>query len=76
MDVFSDNVFGFVNNIWIVDGGIYLEGLKIVLIRIMNGIVCKWNKFKDSDVNLGGENVWEGLMVVIFVKVLELEFEG
>lgn len=42
----------------------------------MNGIVCKCNKFKDSDLNLGGENVWEGLMVVIFVKVLELEFEG
>lgn len=76
VDVYSDIFLGFVNNICIIDGGIYLEGLKVVLICIFNFVVCKCNKLKDGDSNLGGENICEGLIGVIFVKVLDLEFEG
>ncbi|MDE5119365.1 MAG: toprim domain-containing protein, partial [Trichodesmium sp. St19_bin1] len=76
VDAFSDNVLGFANNIRTVDGGTHLEGLKTVLTRTMNGIARKRNKLKDSDANLGGENVREGLTAVISVKVPEPEFEG
>ncbi|MDJ0555094.1 MAG: DNA topoisomerase (ATP-hydrolyzing) subunit B [Microcoleaceae cyanobacterium MO_207.B10] len=76
VDAFSDNVLGFANNIRTVDGGTHLEGLKTVLTRTMNGIARKRNKLKESDSNLGGENVREGLTAVISVKVPEPEFEG
>lgn len=76
IDAFSDNVLGFANNIRTIDGGTHLEGLKTVLTRTMNGIARKRNKLKDSDPNLGGENVREGLTAVISVKVPEPEFEG
>lgn len=75
-DVYFDSIFGFVNNICIVDGGIYIEGLKMVFICIFNVFVKKLGKCKEFDFNLVGENIWEGLMVVFLVKVLELEFEG
>ncbi|NET15855.1 MAG: intein-containing DNA gyrase subunit B, partial [Okeania sp. SIO1H6] len=76
LDAFSDNVLGFANNIRTIDGGTHLEGLKTVLTRTMNGIARKRNKLKESDSNLGGENVREGLTAVISVKVPEPEFEG
>ncbi|NEN88777.1 MAG: DNA topoisomerase (ATP-hydrolyzing) subunit B [Okeania sp. SIO3H1] len=76
VDAFSDNVLGFANNIRTIDGGTHLEGLKTVLTRTMNGIARKRNKLKESDSNLGGENVREGLTAVISVKVPEPEFEG
>lgn len=76
VDAFSDNVLGFANNIRTVDGGTHLEGLKTVLTRTMNGIARKRNKLKESEANLGGENVREGLTAVISVKVPEPEFEG
>ncbi|WP_293138645.1 DNA topoisomerase (ATP-hydrolyzing) subunit B [Okeania sp. SIO3I5] len=76
VDAFSDNVLGFANNIRTVDGGTHLEGLKTVLTRTMNAIARKRNKLKESEANLGGENVREGLTAVISVKVPEPEFEG
>lgn len=76
VDAYSDNILGFANNIRTVDGGTHLEGLKTVLTRTMNSIARKRNKLKDSDSNLGGENVREGLTAVISVKVPDPEFEG
>ena len=76
VDAFSDNVLGFANNIRTIDGGTHLEGLKTVLTRTINSVARKRNKLKDSDSNLGGENVREGLTAVISVKVPEPEFEG
>jgi DNA gyrase subunit B len=76
VDAYSDNLLGFANNIRTVDGGTHLEGLKTVLTRTMNAIARKRNKLKDSDANLGGENVREGLTGVISVKVPDPEFEG
>ena len=75
-DAYSDNVFGFANNIRTVDGGTHLEGLKAVLTRTINTIARKRNKLKDGDSNLGGEHVREGLTAVISVKVPDPEFEG
>lgn len=76
VDAYSDNLLGFANNIRTIDGGTHLEGLKAVLTRTMNAIARKRNKLKESEANLGGENIREGLTGVISVKVPDPEFEG
>ena len=75
-DAYTDNLLGFANNIRTVDGGTHLEGLKAVLTRTLNAIARKRNKIKDSEPNLSGEHVREGLTGVISVKVPDPEFEG
>lgn len=76
VDAYSDNLFGFANNIRTIDGGTHLEGLKAVLTRTLNAIARKRNKIKEGQSNLAGENVREGLTGVISVKVPNPEFEG
>lgn len=76
IDAYSDNLFGFANNIRTIDGGTHLEGLKTVLTRTINSVARKRNKIKENESNLGGENVREGLTGVISVKVPDPEFEG
>jgi DNA gyrase subunit B len=76
VDAYSDNLLGFANNIRTVDGGTHLEGLKTVLTRTLNTFARKRNKRKESEPNLSGENIREGLTAVISVKVPEPEFEG
>lgn len=76
IDAYSDNLLGFANNIRTVDGGTHLEGLKTVLTRTLNNTARKRNKIKESEPNLSGENVREGLTGVISVKVPDPEFEG
>jgi DNA gyrase subunit B len=76
VDAYSDNIFGFANNIRTVDGGTHIEGLKTVLTRTLNAFAKKRGKRKDADANLAGENIREGLTAVLSVKVPEPEFEG
>ncbi|MDA0266553.1 MAG: DNA topoisomerase (ATP-hydrolyzing) subunit B [Cyanobacteria bacterium] len=76
VDAYSDNLMGFANNIRTIDGGTHLEGLKAVLTRTLNNFARKRNKRKDSESNLSGENIREGLTGVISVKVPDPEFEG
>jgi DNA gyrase subunit B len=75
-DAYTDNVLGFANNIRTIDGGTHLEGLKAVLTRTLNATARKRNKIKESESNLSGEHVREGLTAVISVKVPDPEFEG
>jgi len=75
-DAYSDNLLGFANNIRTIDGGTHLEGLKTVLTRTFNNFARKRNKRKESEGNLAGENIREGLTAVISVKVPDPEFEG
>ncbi|MBK17070.1 MAG: DNA topoisomerase (ATP-hydrolyzing) subunit B [Prochlorococcus sp. SP3034] len=75
-DVYSDNILGFANNIRTIDGGTHIEGLKTVLTRTFNNFAKKRSKRKESDKNLAGENIREGLTVVLSVKVPDPEFEG
>jgi DNA gyrase subunit B len=75
-DAYSDNLFGFANNIRTIDGGTHLEGLKAVLTRTFNNQARKRNKLKENASNLSGENIREGLTGVISVKVPDPEFEG
>ena len=76
VDAYSDNIFGFANNIRTVDGGTHIEGLKAVLTRTLNTFAKKRGKRKDADANLAGENIREGLTAVLSVKVPDPEFEG
>jgi len=75
-DVYSDNILGFANNIRTIDGGTHIEGLKTVLTRTFNNLAKKRGKRKDLEKNLAGENIREGLTVVLSVKVPDPEFEG
>ena len=75
-DVYSDNILGFANNIRTTDGGTHIEGLKTVLTRTFNNFAKKRSKRKEGDKNLAGENIREGLTVVLSVKVPDPEFEG
>lgn len=61
----------FINNIYMYEGGMYEEGFKCVLMWVINDYVCKNNLLKESDVNLFGEDVCEGMMVVVSVKYLD-----
>ena len=76
VDAYSDSILGFANNIRTVDGGTHIEGLKTVLTRTLNTFAKKRGKRKDSDANLAGENIREGLTAVLSVKVPDPEFEG
>lgn len=76
VDAYSDSILGFANNIRTVDGGTHIEGLKTVLTRTLNTFARKRGKRKESDNNLAGENIREGLTAVLSVKVPEPEFEG
>ncbi len=75
-DVYSDNILGFANNIRTIDGGTHIEGLKTVLTRTFNNLAKRRGKRKDIEKNLAGENIREGLTVVLSVKVPDPEFEG
>tara|TARA_Y100001968_G_C19447532_1_gene766287 strand:+ start:992 stop:3055 length:2064 start_codon:yes stop_codon:yes gene_type:complete len=76
VDAYSDSILGFANNIRTVDGGTHIEGLKTVLTRTLNIFAKKRGKRKEGDSNLAGENIREGLTVVLSVKVPDPEFEG
>ncbi len=75
-DVYTDTLIGFANNIRTTEGGTHLEGLKTSLTLTINSQARKLNKLKDSDSNLAGENVREGLTAIVSVKVPNPEFEG
>ena len=75
-DSYNELMLSFANNIHTVDGGTHEEGFKRALTRVMNDYARRFNKLKENDKNLSGEDVREGLTVVISVKVKEAQFEG
>lgn len=75
-DSFNELILSFANNIHTVDGGTHEDGFKRALTRVMNDYARKYNILKESDKNLSGEDVREGLTCVISVKVKEAQFEG
>ena len=76
-DGYNDTVFSFVNNINTHEGGTHLTGFKSALTSVINKHLDKssWAK-KDKDLKLSGEDVREGLVAVLSVKVREPQFEG
>jgi len=75
-DGYSENIFSFVNNINTIEGGTHLSGFKSALTRVVNQYCKNKNMLKESDVSIAGEDIREGLTVVISVKVPNPQFEG
>jgi DNA gyrase subunit B len=75
-DSYSETVFSFANNINTVDGGTHLSGFKTALTRTINWAGQQLGLFKDVKENLSGDDVREGLVAVISVKLSQPQFEG
>jgi DNA gyrase subunit B len=75
-DSYSDTVFSFANNINTVDGGSHLSGFRTSLTRTINAIGQQLGLFKDMKENLSGDDVREGLVAVVSVKLPQPQFEG
>ncbi len=73
---YNENILTFANNIHTTDGGTHEEGFKRALTYVMNDYARKFNKLKENDKNLSGEDVREGLTAIISVKLKEAQFEG
>jgi len=66
----------FANNIYTPDGGMHLTGFRSALTRVINEYGRSNNYFKASETNLTGDDVREGLIVIVSVKLFEPQFEG
>ena len=75
-DGFNENIFTFANNIDTVEGGTLLAGFKTALTRVMNDYGRRFGHLKESDKNLSGDDIREGLTAVVSVKISEPQFEG
>ena len=75
-DGYSETVFSFANNINTVDGGSHLSGFRTSLTRTINSIAQQLGLFKDQKENLSGDDVREGLVAVVSVKLSQPQFEG
>jgi DNA gyrase subunit B len=75
-DAYSESVFSFANNINTVDGGTHLSGFRMALTRTINYAGQQMGLFKDVKENLTGDDVREGLVAVISVKLPQPQFEG
>ena len=75
-DIFSESLVGFANTVKTVDGGTHIEGLKTALTRSLNGLARKSSLLKESETNLAGDFLREGLVAIVSVKVKDPEFEG
>ena len=75
-DTYAENVFSFANNINTVDGGTHLTGFRAALTRSLNDYARRAGILKDSDANLSGDDVREGLTAVVSVKLVDPQFEG
>ncbi len=75
-DEFTESLFAFTNNIFNPDGGTHVQGFRTALTRSLNTYARNKNILKEKDDNLTGEDVREGLNVIISVKIREPQFEG
>jgi DNA gyrase subunit B len=75
-DGFAENVFAFANNINTVDGGTHITGFRAALTSSLNDWARRAAILKESDANLSGDDVREGLTAVVSVKLVEPQFEG
>ena len=75
-DGYSETVFSFANNINTTDGGTHLSGFRSALTRTVNWAGQQLGLFKDVKENLSGDDVREGLVAVVSVKLSQPQFEG
>ena len=75
-DSYSENTYGFVNNINTPEGGTHIEGFRTALTKTFNDYARKNKLLKDSDSNLSGDDIREGLTAIVSVKIEDPQFEG
>ena len=75
-DSYSDNTYGFVNNITTPEGGTHVVGFRNALTKTFNDYARKNKLLKESEPNLTGEDIREGLTAIISVKIEDPQFEG
>ncbi|MBE6152180.1 MAG: DNA topoisomerase (ATP-hydrolyzing) subunit B [Firmicutes bacterium] len=73
---YTDNIYSFVNNINTHDGGTHEEGVKRALTRLVNNYARKANILKEKDESLTGDDVKEGLTMIVSCKHPNPQFEG
>ena len=75
-DSYSENTYGFVNNITTPEGGTHIEGFRGALTKTFNDYARKNKLLKDSEPNLSGDDIREGLTAIVSVKIEDPQFEG
>ena len=75
-DSYQEGTYSFVNNITTPEGGTHLTGFRNALTKTFNDYAKKNKILKDSDANLAGEDIREGLSAIISIKISEPQFEG
>ena len=75
-DSYTESIYSFVNNINTPEGGTHLVGFRNALTKTFNDYARKNKLLKDSEPNLSGEDIREGLTAIISVKIGEPQFEG
>jgi len=75
-DTYTDEIFTFVNNVNTKDGGTHLSGYRSALTRTINSYAVQNGYLKNAGVSLSGDDVREGLVAVLSIKIPEPQFEG
>jgi len=75
-NTYTEGVYSFVNNITTPEGGTHLAGFKNAITKTFNDYARSMKYLKDSDTNLSGEDIREGLTAIISIKIPEPQFEG
>ncbi|MBO4261663.1 MAG: DNA topoisomerase (ATP-hydrolyzing) subunit B [Clostridia bacterium] len=73
---YTENVYSYANNICTHEGGTHLTGFRSALNKVFNDYARRFNILKESDANLAGEDIREGMTAIISVKLHEPQFEG
>lgn len=73
---YVENIFSFANNISTSEGGTHLTGFKAAITKVFNDYARKYNILRESEKNLAGEDIREGLTAVISIKLPDPQFEG
>lgn len=76
VDLYSENVFSYVNNIPTPEGGMHETGLKSGITKAFNEIARNMGLLKDKEINLLGEDYREGMTVILAIKMKNVQFEG
>ena len=75
-DAYTENIYSFVNNINTPEGGTHLTGFRNAITKTINDYIRSNKLIKDSEDNLSGEDIREGLTAIISVKISDPQFEG
>ena len=75
-DSYNETILSFANNVHTIDGGTHETGFKTALTRVFNDYGRKYGILKENDKNLSGDDVREGLVAVVSVKLTDAQFEG